>query len=73
MNIGERIFRLVQQNQEQWDTQTCAGQCQQQGINLAARGERQGVGDAQAHQPEVANEKAGSCAAEDTFRALPEA
>ncbi len=64
VNIGKGVFRLVQQYQQQRNAQPGARQCQQQGVGVTARGERQRVGDAQAHEPEVANEKAQGGTAE---------
>ncbi|MNP27124.1 hypothetical protein D3C76_1200140 [compost metagenome] len=72
MNVGEGVFRFVQQNQQQWNTQARARQCQQQGIDFTARRERQGVGHAQAHQPEITDEETNGGATEDVFRPFAE-
>ncbi|MNP03897.1 hypothetical protein D3C76_957950 [compost metagenome] len=73
MNIGKGVFRFIQQNQQQRNPQAGAGQRQQQGIDFTARRERQGVGHAQAHQPEIADEETDGGAAEDVFRPFAEA
>ncbi|MNC25434.1 hypothetical protein D3C75_735220 [compost metagenome] len=56
VNVGKSLFRLVQQNQQQWDAHAGAREGQQQGVGFATAGEGQGVAHAQAHQPGVADE-----------------
>ncbi|MNT14599.1 hypothetical protein D3C72_1496130 [compost metagenome] len=56
MNVGKGLFRFIEQNQQQWNPDTGARQGQQQGIDLARRGKRQGVGHAQTHHPDIAGE-----------------
>ncbi|MNS86769.1 hypothetical protein D3C72_1206840 [compost metagenome] len=72
MNIGKGVFRLIQKNQQQRNPQAGPSQRQQQGIDFTARRKRQGVGHAQAHQPEVTDEETDGGATEDVFRPLAE-
>ncbi|MNH25565.1 hypothetical protein D3C79_855650 [compost metagenome] len=56
MDVGEGLFRFIEQNQQQGNSDTGTGQRQQQGIDLARRREGQGIGHAQTHHPHVADE-----------------
>ncbi|MCY1295397.1 hypothetical protein D9M70_447360 [compost metagenome] len=74
VDVGEGVLRLVEQDQQQRDAQPGAGQRQQQGIGLGAvGGERQGVGHAEGHQPDVAEEEADRGAGEHPAGTLAEA
>ena len=73
VNIGKGVFRLIQQDQQQRNPQPRAGQRQQQRVDFTARRKRQGVGHAQAHQPEITDKKAQRRAAEHAFRTFAEA
>ncbi|MNJ75497.1 hypothetical protein D3C77_726030 [compost metagenome] len=73
VNIGKGLFRLVEQDQQQWDTQARASQRQQQGIDLSRWSKRQGVGHAQAHHPYVADEIAQRRAGKHPAGTLAEA
>ncbi|MCY1452042.1 hypothetical protein D9M71_689410 [compost metagenome] len=72
VNIGEGVFRFIQQDQQQRNPEARACQCQQQGIDFATRRECQGVGHAQAHQPEITDKEADRRTAEDILRTLAE-
>ena len=73
MNVGEGVFRFIEQNQQQRNPQPRPCQRQQQRIDFTARRERQGVGHTQTHQPEVADQKAQRGAAKHAFGAFAEA